>query len=200
MAKSQMTRVTLIERVKDGKDEKSWEEFVTIYKQYLYTVVRNMQLSHHDTEEILQDVFVKVWDKLADFQYYPKKGRFRFWLCTIAKNTVVDYIRRQRADIERLDKIESGERENYLSRISVPEIDSIAEKEWQNFVANLALKNVTESRGAKEVECFSLFVKGKAITEIAKILGLSENSVYIYKARVQELLRKEIKFLEEELG
>jgi RNA polymerase sigma-70 factor (ECF subfamily) len=194
------TRVTLIKRVKEGKDEASWEEFIAVYKQYLYAVIRKMRITHHDAEEILQELFVKVWDRLNDFQYRPGKGRFRYWLCRIAKNSVIDFLRTRRADLDRLSKIESGERENYLNRIMVPEIEVVAEKEWRNFIANKALESVSRNFRKKEVSCFKLFVTGLSVAEIAEKLDLAENSVYIYKARVQELVRKEVRRLEDELG
>ena len=200
MSADRQTRLTLIERAKNKDDHKSWEEFISFYKSYLYTVIRNMKVNHHDTEEILQDIFVKVWDKLGDFDYCPGRGKFRYWLCTITKNMVISFIRKQKSDLERRGKIHSGERENYLNRISVPELEVLAESEWKNFIANRALNNIRETFRPKEVEAFTLYVSGLSVKEVAAKMGLAENSVYIYKARVQDLLRKEICRLDEELG
>ena len=57
------TRLTLIQRISQSQDEESWEEFVHYYKRYLYVVVRNLNMNHHDTEEIIQtvEVFFLVW-------------------------------------------------------------------------------------------------------------------------------------------
>jgi RNA polymerase sigma factor (sigma-70 family) len=195
-----LTRLTLIQRAKNKRDEETWNEFVGVYKGYLYAVVRNMGIAHHDGEEILQEVFLKVWDKLGDFDYSPQRGRFRYWLCTIARNMVISFIRRQKAELARVDKIVSGERENYLNRISVPETEIMADSEWKNFIANRALDHLRKTFRKKEVEAFTLYVEGNSISEVAEKLGLAENSVYIYKARVQDLLRKEIKRLDQELG
>ena len=172
MSEDRQTRLTLIERAKNKEDHKSWEEFISVYKSYLYTVIRNMKLSHHDTEEILQDVFVKVWDKLGAFDYCPGRGRFRYWLCTITKNMVISFIRKQKSDLDRRGKIQSGERENYLNRITVPELEVLAESEWKNFIANKALANVRETFRAKEVEAFTLYVGGLSVKAVAaKMFG-----------------------------
>ena len=53
------TRQTLLERIRDKHDESSWEDFVYYYKQYIYVVVRSMNLNHHDAEEIVQMVLVE---------------------------------------------------------------------------------------------------------------------------------------------
>ena len=101
--KQHMTRVTLLERVRLQHDEKSWEEFVFYYRHFIYIICRRLNMAHHDAEEIVQTVMLKVWDKLKDFQYHPSKGKFRYWLCTIARNAVVDFIRRQQSQQRRRD-------------------------------------------------------------------------------------------------
>ena len=80
------TRVTLLEKIRDRHDETSWEDFVYYYKQYIYVVVRGMNLNHHDAEEIVQMVLLKVWDKLPEFNYDSEKGRFRLQKKKEAKN------------------------------------------------------------------------------------------------------------------
>ena len=194
------TRLTLIQKISKEQDEKLWEEFVHYYRRYLYVVVRNMNMGHHDTEEIVQSVMLKVWDKLRDFQYQPSKGKFRYWLCTIARNCVIDFIRKQQSQSRRQEGFKQKEMTNDLSNIEMPHVEEIAEREWQNYIANMALENIRPSFNEKTVNCFVLFTQGKSISEISEETGLSENSVYIYKAKVQEKLLKEVKRLEYELG
>lgn len=43
------------------------------------------------TEEVIQDVFVKIWN--AVHQYDPSKGRFYTWMINIARNTAIDYLK-----------------------------------------------------------------------------------------------------------
>ena len=70
------TRKTLIQRVRDKHDHESWEEFVDVYKQFLYVVVRNLNLNHHDTEEIVQEVFLKTWNHLENLIINQVKENF----------------------------------------------------------------------------------------------------------------------------
>ena len=197
---SMHTRQTLIHRISKTQDEKSWEEFVHYYKRYLYVVVRNMNVRHHDCEEIVQSVMIKVWDKLKAFQYHPSKGKFRYWLCTIARNSVIDFIRKQQSQQRRKDGLKEKESVENLNNIKLPEVEEIAEREWQNYLANLALEKIRKQYNEKHVECFLLFSEGKSVSEISEKLELSENSVYIYKGRIQETLIKEVRRLEAELG
>ena len=123
------TRLTLIQKISKEQDEKLWEEFVHYYRRYLYVVVRNMNMGHHDTEEIVQSVMLKVWDKLRDFQYQPSKGKFRYWLCTIARNCVIDFIRKQQSQSRRQEGFKQKEMTNDLSNIEMPHVEEIAERE-----------------------------------------------------------------------
>ena len=194
------TRLTLIQRISKSQDEESWEEFVHYYKRYLYVVIRNMNITHHDCEEIVQTVMLKVWDKLRDFQYHPSKGKFRYWLCTIARNAVVDFIRRQQSQQRRRDGLQQEKEVDNLSNIELPAVEEIAEREWQNYIANLALDKVRETANEKHVNCFLLYSEGKSITEISQELELSENSVYVYKAKIQDAILKEMKSLDHDIG
>lgn len=58
-------------------------------------------------EDIAQDTFVRVWDRLAD---YKPSGNFRAWLVRIAANLTIDALRKHKpvADIEDLSLVAPG--------------------------------------------------------------------------------------------
>ena len=194
------TRQTLLEKIKDKHDESSWEDFVYYYKQYIYVVVRSMNLNHHDAEEIVQMVLVKVWDKLPGFQYDKEKGRFRGWLCRVTGNIVKNFLRSRKSQLNRVEKMKQQEVSNYLDNVSVPEIESIASREWENYIANMAWKNIEGGFSEHVKECFLLMSDDVPVPEIAKQMNISESSVYVYKKRVTDRLFAEINRLERELG
>lgn len=47
-------------------------------------------------EEVLHDVYLKVWDRAASFQ--PERGAAMAWLVTIARHAALDHLRRQRRE------------------------------------------------------------------------------------------------------
>lgn len=61
------------------------------YSGALYGVVLRIVLSKEYTEEIIQDVFVKIWNSIS--QYDTTKGRFYTWIINIARNTAIDYLK-----------------------------------------------------------------------------------------------------------
>ncbi len=74
--------------------QKNMEAFQKLYELYelsLKTVIYRIVKNQEDTEEILQDVFIKAWYNAGD--YSPKKGRFYTWMLTISRNMAIDKIR-----------------------------------------------------------------------------------------------------------
>lgn len=74
--------------------EKSESGFHHLYDHYsgaLYGVVLRIVQSKEYTEEIIQDVFMKIWNSIH--QYDAAKGRFYTWMINIARNTAIDYLK-----------------------------------------------------------------------------------------------------------
>ena len=71
--------------------------FESVYEEY-YDRVFNfvyMQLLHReDAEDVTEDTFIKAM--AAFYTYDPQKASYSTWLCTIARNSMVDHIRRSR--------------------------------------------------------------------------------------------------------
>jgi len=192
------TRVTLLQRVRDQHDDKSWNEFIETYKRYIYAVIRRTGVAAHDADDLLQKVFITVWEKMPEFTYDSSK-RFRSWLCMITRNKVMNFISSKQAYIKKMDKLQQEEATSYLSTIDLPDIENIAEQEWETFITNMAMKNIAEQFSGKALEVFNLTLKGKEIDEIAVIMDLKENSVYRLKNRVKAALIKEVANLRKEL-
>lgn len=191
------TRLSLLQRLKETGDDSSWKEFAAIYQKYLYVVVRNMGQSHHDTEEIVQAVFAKVWERLPQFEYLPRKGRFRHWLCAIAKNMTFDRVRHNDANIRLKDKLK--ESPFYDKSIqATPEVIELADKEWKNYLANHALEDAKKVFNETMIEIFTSHVKGVSIKEIASGTGLAENTTYVYCKKVKDYIKKRILQLDAE--
>lgn len=192
------TRATLIHRVSNQHDEASWEEFDRIYRRYVYAIIRGMNISEHDADDIAQTVLLGMWNKLPETDV-DNIRRFRSWLSTITKNTVLDFIRKRTRDTARVDKAGKEEDLTYLKTVSIPDIENIAEKEWKLHLTNLALENIEPLFSGHAIEVFQLSLNGMDIKSIAKKLDLQENSVYRLKNRVKKRLIIEIEYLRKEL-
>ena len=194
-----VTRETLLQRVRHQHDQKAWEEFVFYYSGYVFNIAKRMGLNHHDAEEIVQNVMIQLWKKLPDFEYDARKGRFRGWLCTVTGNDVKMLLRRKSHDLDRLTDAEKEEMSRYLHKVETNPSEELAEREWVTYITTLAWSRVHEKFGTNEKAAFEMVSKGIGVQEVAKKLGITTSSVYVYKKRVADRLKKEIVQLNNEL-
>lgn len=186
------TSKTLLSKIKDQHDEKSWEDFVFYYRDYIYGIIMKMNINRSDADDITQRVLIKLWKTLPKFEYQPEKGRFRGWLCRITGNEVKDYLRRKKRRKTVSTEDAPGEMAENVQKISVPEIEELAEKEWRQYVSKLGWQNIVGDLDTKVSQCFLMFTSGVPVNEIAAELGIAESSVYVYKKRAQDKLRDEV--------
>ena len=66
---------------------------VNQYSQSLYWKIRSIVLTHEDTDDVLQNTFLKAWKSLPTFQ---GKAKLSTWLYRIAINESLDFLRRQK--------------------------------------------------------------------------------------------------------
>jgi len=84
----------LVASFKDEKlKEASFTKLVRKYQERLYWHVRRMVVEHEDTNDILQNVFIKVWKNLADFR---QESNLYTWLYRIATNETLTWIEQQK--------------------------------------------------------------------------------------------------------
>jgi DNA-binding NarL/FixJ family response regulator len=99
-----------------------------------------------------------------------------------------------------LNAAERDDLQHYIVGIALPEIEQIAEDEWQHFMLKLALESVSQRFRPNVMQAFQLISEGKSGIEVAEQMGIPQNTVHVYKNRVQRALVKEIVALEYELG
>lgn len=85
-----MQQDILIEKFRSG-DVKAFEQIYTLYSESLYGIIYRIVGDENTSEEILQDVFLKIWDNAS--AYDSSKGRFFTWTLNIARNASIDQVR-----------------------------------------------------------------------------------------------------------
>jgi RNA polymerase sigma-70 factor (ECF subfamily) len=63
------------------------------YQQKLYWHIRRMVISHDDTDDLVQDVFLKVWKSLSNFR---SDSQLYTWLYRIATNESITFLKRKK--------------------------------------------------------------------------------------------------------
>ncbi len=77
-------------------DSRAWQELVTAQHRRIYGICYRFTGSPTDAEDLTQDVFLKLYRSLSNFD--PAKGAFSTWLTTLTRNLLVDHFRRTRQD------------------------------------------------------------------------------------------------------
>lgn len=80
--------------IKDPKTRtRGFEMMVSQYSEKLYWQVRRIVLTHEDSNDILQNAFLKAWTSIDSFH---GDSKLITWLSRIAINEALDFIRRQK--------------------------------------------------------------------------------------------------------
>ena len=74
-----------------NKDEKAFTHIYDMYSKSLFAVISNLVKDREEAEDVLQEVFVKIWKNIET--YNETKGRFYTWILNIARNTAIDKLR-----------------------------------------------------------------------------------------------------------
>ena len=87
-----MTDSEILRLYRSGEREKAFRHLVESYKERLYWHIRRMVLDHDDTDDCLQNTFVKAWRSLDRFR---GDAQLYTWLYRIATNESITFLTRQ---------------------------------------------------------------------------------------------------------
>ncbi len=74
--------------------EQGFNKLVSKYKQPLYWHIRRMVLIHEDADDILQNVFIKVYKSIGKFK---RQSKLFTWLYRIASNESISFLNKKRS-------------------------------------------------------------------------------------------------------
>jgi RNA polymerase sigma factor (sigma-70 family) len=86
--------------------EKAFTEIVKKYQERLYWHIRRMLVDHDDSNDVMQNVFIRVWNALSGFR---EDAQLYTWLYRIATNECLTFIEQQKKKATTsLSDVESG--------------------------------------------------------------------------------------------
>lgn len=190
-----VTRSSLLLRLRDLGDERSWREFFDLYWTLLYNVARKAGFGAEDAEDVTQQTVTKVSQKMPGFVYDREKGSFKAWLMTVLRSRMADHARK---DGRRVPTV-SLEYEGLPMHRGRDEFKQLWNNEWSKRMVSLALERVKRRVGPKQFQIFHAYMMQEwTMREVMETLGVSNRQVYMAKYRVGKKFEEELVGLQEE--
>ena len=190
------TSATLLGQVGlSPSDEVAWARFVGLYGSRIRGWCRRWGLQEADSEDVTQDVLLRLAQKLGAFHYDPTRS-FRGWLRTVTQNALADFL----ADRKR--QCSGSGDEGVLEQLhSIQARDDLIEHFKDQFDAEVVAVACARARARVEPQTWEAFrltaYEGCSGDEVATRLGMSRATVFKAKSRVLGFLREEINKLDE---
>ncbi|MDM1294208.1 sigma-70 family RNA polymerase sigma factor [Sphingobacterium sp. N143] len=176
----EFSKQDFIESFREGKRTGLQFLYKTFYGPMCY-FLEKMDLDKSIIEEIVQDVFFKLWERRLDFDYFESVRGFLYTSC---RNAALNRIQQQTRSRQQADRYTAQ-----VDLIDLPISHQIVYME--------TLREVHEAIETLPEQCrhvmFKLVVEDLSPQEVAVSLGITTSTVYNQKKRGIELLRKRLK-------
>jgi RNA polymerase sigma factor (sigma-70 family) len=166
----------LITRILAG-DNPAFRILVERYQNLVFTIAFRITNKREVAEEVAQDVFMKVFNNLANFK---GESKFSSWLYRIAHNTSLTKIKNRKEEFRQIDNTTD---------------------DYGNPVANTAeggfdredLNKVINTLEPDEATIITLFyLSEQSLDEIAQILNIEPNAAKVRLFRARKKLREKV--------
>jgi RNA polymerase sigma factor (sigma-70 family) len=195
------TRASLLSRLRNAEDSKSWQEFFDTYWDLIYGVAIKSGLTPTEAEDVLQETLISTAKYLKDFQYDSSRS-FKAWLLKIARTRIANQygFRKRLPGSSGLPKDKNEtDRTATVERLPDSHYD-LAEHwddEWREHIQKAVLKRIRNSVKPKHYQIFDAYViKGWSVEKVAATLGVTTDLVYQVKSRLAAAIEKEVSRLE----
>jgi len=173
----------LVKRYLAG-DEKALEIILSRYLKPIYGFIYRYVGSGQDAEDVTQEVFIKAWRNLKKFD---QQKSFKTWIFSIAKNTVLDFLKKKKTIP--FSEFENEEGENMINEIIAdpsPLPQELLEKADMAQVLNAAIEKLSLQY---RIVLFLRYNDHLNFREIAESLGEPLNTIKSRHRRALVMLK-----------
>ncbi len=180
----------LVQMFVDSQNEEAFTELVNRYSEKVYRLAYRITGNPDDAEEVLQEVFIILVEKLGTFR---KESRFSTWLYRVAANASYMFLRGGKKDKQSQVSID-----DYKPYNDHGVLEGVQEKDWTEIPeykllnqegTQLIDKAINELPEDYKIVFHMKDIEGMTSKEIAKILGLTLPAVKSRVLRARLFLR-----------
>ena len=185
--------IALIQRTLEG-DERAFTALVNKYQKWVHTLVWRKIGDFHIAEEITQDVFLKVYKKLATLK--PPEN-FPGWLYVVATRHCMSWLRKKRQPTTSLDAIPTTE----LEELCYTQYETVYREEASLEHRRELVKRLLQKLPESECTVITLYYLAEMTSdEISTFLGVSPNTIRSRLRRARKRLEKQERLLHDVSG
>lgn len=175
-----MTEKAVIQQILNGNTD-AFRQIVEAYSDKLFAFIGRIVRQPMDAEEIAEDTLVKAYQHLSE--YRGDKATLWTWLCSIAYNESLNYLRKYKPTLLYLDDDLNTTALNETENTIEPDTDSRID-DLNQAIAHLD----TDDRTLIEL----YYYDDKPIRDIAYIIGQTESNVSVRLHRIRKKLYNDI--------
>jgi RNA polymerase sigma-70 factor (ECF subfamily) len=188
------TKASLLGRLKDSKDQSSWQEFFDTYSKLIYGVARKAGLTEVDARNVLHATMEAVAQHMPKFRYDPRIGSFKAWLLNLTRLQIIAMICKPRSS--------SGSPQTPAMETdpSGQVLDRMWEKDWEANLLEAATANVKRRLEPGKYQIYDFCVNKKWSPEkVAAAFGLLLEQVLDARREITEMIHAEARRLEQQM-
>jgi RNA polymerase sigma-70 factor (ECF subfamily) len=172
----------IIKLILDGDKEK-FRYLMEKYHNEMFKYVYNITGDYQDTEDLLQEIFYKIYKNLK--KYDSAKASFRTWLYRISKNHVLNYLNSRRYKMK--NKI--YEYDDSLNSAD-ENIEEVVVKDSQINRIITVMKNILSDKHLQIMQLY--YFSELTVKEIAETTAIPEKTIYKAIKSSIEKIKKEV--------
>jgi RNA polymerase sigma-70 factor (ECF subfamily) len=172
----------LASRVAEG-NKHAFEMLIRKHERLVVHMVGRVVNNSEDLEEICQDVFLKVYEKISEFNFQSKLST---WIATIAYRHAINHLRKKRIEVSDIPEDESYE-QHFIS--ADDPFESLEDHEMEAAI----LKLIEKLPAHYKVVLTLYHLENMNYAEIGEATGMPEGTVKNYLFRARQLLKEKVK-------
>jgi RNA polymerase sigma-70 factor (ECF subfamily) len=189
------TKATLLGRLKNSKDQSSWQEFFDIYSKLIYGVARKAGLNDEEAQEVLEATMGLVAQQMPTFTYNPMIGSFKAWLLNLTRLQIITRSLKRRSPSG-----QSSQNKAATEAKTSETVDRVWDTEWQTHMTEAAITNVRRRLDPKKYQIYDFCVNKKWLPEkVAGAFGVSMEEAREAVDSITKMIEVELKRLEREM-
>ncbi|WP_168123856.1 RNA polymerase sigma factor [Paenibacillus sp. HB172176] len=161
------------------KDSSALEQLYDQYEMPLYSFVMRMVKDAMLAEEIIQELFLRIWNHAE--RYDGESGKFTTWMFAIARNIAIDQLRKRKSRMP-----EPYADESQLAAVADEKQDIETEVEM-NWYGNEMKKAIQELNEDQQDVVEMIYYQGYTQQEVSRLRDIPLGTV---KSRVRLALRQ----------